>query len=85
MDSEGRQDIRVGDLVSWEGGDAHEVVSADHAQGELPALIQIRCVRAATGMIGDEGFEDVPWAQVGDVNWLGSDEVDLLTRGAATG
>ncbi len=74
-------DIRVGDIVSWEGGDAHEVLSVSGPADEFPIRVEVRCVRAAPGFLQvDQDMPDAPWATIGEVNWLGSDEVDLISR-----
>lgn len=74
-------DIRVGDVVSWEGSDAHEVLSISGLAGQFPFRVEVRCIRAALGFQQPGHAEpDLPWAAVGDINWLGSDEVDLISR-----
>lgn len=74
-------DIRVGDIVSWEGPDAHEVISISGPADQFPIRVEVRCVRAAAGFLQDgQDMPDPPWAKIGDINWLGSDEVDLISR-----
>lgn len=73
--------IQIGDIVSWEGQDAHEVLSVERSADQLPVRIEMRCIRVAPGFqqIGQEEA-DAPWARLGDVNWLEADEVDLLSQ-----
>ncbi|AUW58256.1 hypothetical protein C1T17_09205 [Sphingobium sp. SCG-1] len=74
-------DILVGDIVSWEGDDRHEVISTNSVQGQRPTLIEIRCLQPSAGWLNDEATaRDAPWATDGDVNSLGADEVDLVLR-----
>lgn len=74
-------DIQVGDVVSWEGDDRHEVISTNSVQGQRPTLIEIRCLQPSAGWLNEEATaRDAPWAKGGDVNWLGADEVDLVSR-----
>jgi hypothetical protein len=74
-------DIRVGDIVSWEGHDAHEVLSVNGLADQFPVRVEVRCIRAAPGLLhADQEMPDPPWAEVGEVNWLESDEVDLISR-----
>ena len=74
-------DIRVGDLVSWEGPDAHEVISINGLADQFPIRVEVRCVRAAPGYLqAGQDMREPPWAEIGDINWLGSDEVDLISR-----
>lgn len=77
-------DIQLGDIVSWEGSDAHEVISVDGEVDQLPARVEVRCIRAAPGFQHEgQSVPDQPWAKVGDVNWLSADEVDLVSRSGA--
>ncbi len=79
-------DIRVGDIVSWEGRDAHEVLSVDGLANQFPTRVEVRCTKAAPGLQqDDQATPDAPWAAVGDVNWLEADEVDLVSRGPLLG
>jgi hypothetical protein len=43
--------------------------------------VEVRCLRVAPGLLqADQDMPDAPWAKIGDINWLGSDEVDLISR-----
>lgn len=79
--SEDAADIRVGDVVSWEGDDRHEVISTNSVHDQWPTLVEIRCIQPSAGWLNEAATaHDAPWAQNGDINWLSADEVDVVSR-----